>query len=263
MDCWERSIFWANVSDFNTSKVAQYDKQNCHYPFSRNDRNTLNVSSHEKAFLVEKNGKSNKRKVRKVKIKCTYGKCKQTFKSNDALMYHVTTYHAKGINKTLECHLCQKQLTSLYHLQSHIDTKHTGIKRHTCEFGSCSKSFTRKESLKVHIDVSHTKPNVFQCMMCPKNFVRKSELSTHLTVFHREGAYSCELCNRKCLTKGGITKHMKVVHNGQSLIRCPVCLVTFSNKRQLSVHRLKKSSICGNIIKSRCHRGRGNIHYTI
>lgn len=65
------------------------------------DKNQMNV----KANAVNKND---------FQINCVRGECKELFQCWDALIFHATSYHAKGIKIEFHCHLCDKPLSTKY-----------------------------------------------------------------------------------------------------------------------------------------------------
>lgn len=125
------------------------------------------------------------------KVKCgapNRGSCKESYDSYDAMMHHVKHYHAKGIKKTFECHLCQKSLSRKVSIQGHIKLVHTGLKSFECPNQSCSRGFFRESNLKQHIDSVHRRLKPFKCSNtpCSRKFYLRRDLNRHIDSVHRD-----------------------------------------------------------------------------
>lgn len=108
------------------------------------------------------------------------------FQSWDAMWYHVSNYHVRGIKKSFECHLCKK--TSVYFIISnqriHMNSLHVGDKCFKCPFSNCSKEFSHKGNMKTHINAVHTKKITFKCTKCSYKSYYKKEISAHVARYH-------------------------------------------------------------------------------
>lgn len=137
-------------------------------------------SAHDKAIATHgsSKGKCERFKGRHI--------CKESFDTWDAKMYHVTTYHVKGIRTTFGCHLCKKSFARKWRTQNHIRSIHAGLKLFKCPSRSCSKSFSEKGNLIKHIDAVHSRLRPFTCpfQMCPKRFAAKQMLQRHMNTVH-------------------------------------------------------------------------------
>lgn len=121
-------------------------------------------------------------------VKCrSAGACKDLFESSDAMEYHRTSYHAKGIKKTLCCYLCGRALRNKRNLQLHMIAAHTGLKRFICTFQNCSKAFAQQNFLQLHQNAVHTKMIAFKCPKCTAKFHRKHNLTRHVANIHGWG----------------------------------------------------------------------------
>lgn len=96
--------------------------------------------------------------VEDFKVKCIT--CRELFENNDALIYHKSTYHARGIKRIFHCYFCKKSMQKKQKLKNHVNAVHTGYIRFKCSIGTCSRIFAYKDSLKRHINAAHKgKPN--------------------------------------------------------------------------------------------------------
>lgn len=94
-------------------------------------------------------------------IKCkSGGRCTELFESPEAMMFHITTYHAKDIKRMFCCHMCKKILTRKAGIQRHIISVHIDQKNFKCPYPKCSKSFSVQQNLQRHINTVHLKKNV-------------------------------------------------------------------------------------------------------
>lgn len=128
-------------------------------------------------------------KHRRFKIRCTAanrGNCREAFESWNAMKYHASTYHARGIKKTFSCYLCRRSFPRPHRIQEHIDSVHCGSKPFPCPNHSCSEYFSFRNNLKRHIDSVHLEIKPFQCQngSCLKRFSRKYNLKKHINSVH-------------------------------------------------------------------------------
>lgn len=173
-------------------------------------------------------------------VKCRGdGRCTALFESQEAMVHHVSNYHARGVNKTFCCYLCQKAFTRKSYLKNHFLALHTAPKWLKCSFPMCSQRFSFKRSLKRHINCIHATKITFKCMKCPMIFYRAFHLKLHSRSEHGEGAiHCCSLCNKTVLTHKSLQRHIKTVHTGQIRFQCSVelCSKFFSSKHSLNKH---------------------------
>lgn len=67
-----------------------------------------------------------------------------------------------------ECRVCNKVLSSQYHLNEHMTVHSVDRKLLKCQ--ECDKEFMKKESLKNHVDVIHRGLKKYSCIVCGKAF---------------------------------------------------------------------------------------------
>lgn len=92
------------------------------------------------------------------------GKCKETSDSCDAMQFYVINYHAKGIVKTFECHLCERLRLGKVGLQRHIYSVHTGLKPFKCPNQKCLKMLSSRCSGKRNFESVHLHLRPFKCL---------------------------------------------------------------------------------------------------
>lgn len=175
-------------------------------------------------------------------FKCrTPGACKESFKNRDALMFHMATYHAKGIERSFCCYLCKDAFKLKSNLRRHMKSIHNGHGqlRFVCPIQTCSREFTEKASLKRHLNAVHTQKSAFKCSKCPMMFSYKNNLIRHLANIHGERTtFRCYLCKEPSHTKKALQMHMIQIHSGRSSFKChfPMCSKSFTHKGNLNVH---------------------------
>lgn len=181
------------------SRSATIGTSNAYFSFSddetevgKGDFNTDCVELYKNGVSQQKPKTAGKMKMnnrRCFKVNCVSppkAHCKESFHSWDEMMYHVTTYHEKGIKKTFECHSCEKPFPTKHRIRRHIRSVHIGLKQFKCPNRSCSKSFSQKGHLKQHIDSVHSGLKPFECpnRSCSKKFSNKSNLKRHIASVH-------------------------------------------------------------------------------
>lgn len=136
----------------------------------------------------KQNNASNKTNANnwKFKVNCNERNCKEIFDSRTSLVYHVNYYHAKGIKKNFECHLCKRSFPVKRDFRRHFDAVHSALKPFKCANESCLKLFSRKGNLMRHIETVHLGLKPFQCpnQKCSKRFTLKGNLKRHVDSVH-------------------------------------------------------------------------------
>lgn len=81
---------------------------------------------------------------------------------------HMKNIHFK-LNRINECTICNRVLSSPWHLKEHQKAKHSSeIKVFPCL--ECDKILKTKFSLKIHVDVVHRGLKKYECVVCGKAF---------------------------------------------------------------------------------------------
>lgn len=93
----------------------------------------IDFNSHEEIATTKIPSLKNHRRSKIVKCQAPNLRCcKMVFESRDAMMYHATNYHVKGIKNTFECCFCRKSFPNRSSTQLHIDSVHSSLKRFKC-----------------------------------------------------------------------------------------------------------------------------------
>ena len=198
--------------------------------------------------------------------------CNKELLSSYLLKLHILSVH-EG-KKAFKCDLCQKDFTSLTHLNTHKKCLHMDedvVRCFECEtckkkfktngnltlhreihqsikYGckQCELSFSTKSGLRRHVQTEHLK-QVYKCEVCYIPLRDKEYLKKHMKTLHSETVretIKCELCNKNLLTdKIGLEKHIKLVHDGEGRRKCNICNKSFFDsvgvrRHQKTVHRL-------------------------
>lgn len=202
----------------------------------------------------------NEHKSDNFSIKCHWN-CKNLFQSIDAMMYHATSFHTRGIKRTFECYLCKKPCARKEHLENHIIRVHSRRASLTCPFPPCARVFYVKQDLRTHIINVHDEKtekakkqksenengrnNDGFSIKCQKNceeyFDSLDAMVYHLNVFHTKGiknTFECHLCKNKRADKTSIRRHLNSFHTHQSSFKCPIstCSRVFYGKHDLKMH---------------------------
>lgn len=122
----------------------------------------------------------------------------------------------------------------------------------TCK--ECGSSFPKRGNLARHIQTVHMKLKPFQCDHCHASFGYKNHLKRHQIVHQRGGEFKCKVCNREFKGQVQLTRHIQQAHQNvasidlgsepraeeveRTRVSCDICGVSFSQKSNLSRHRL-------------------------
>lgn len=121
----------------------------------------------------------------------------------------------------------------------------------TCQ--ECGSSFPKRGNLARHIQTVHLKLKPFQCEHCSASFGYKNHLKRHQVVHQRGSEFKCRVCSREFRGQLQLTRHIQQAHQQgssdsrsdvrsddaeRSRVSCDICGVSFSQKSNLSRHRL-------------------------
>lgn len=220
----------------------------------RHASRTANLSAKRKTKSKRKIVK--KKNVGKFHVKCR-GHCKDLFESKDAMMFHMNSYHVKGIKRIFACHLCKKIFTERKTLFHHMNAVHSRHKRFVCPFQNCTKICYYKENLDKHIKHLHAKRHLpttrrkkppkscvvikqknaefpINCAFgnCREIFENEGAMMYHVENSHSKGIkklFECFLCKKSSPDRINLYQHMNAMHGRQIEFKCPYagCLAVF------------------------------------
>lgn len=93
-------------------------------------------------------------------VKCGRGACKNLFESDGARMYHISTYHQRGIEKTYECIVCKSTMNFFSNLKTHVNKYHSHQTSFKCPFPECARVFDHTATILFHIRCHHVRKAV-------------------------------------------------------------------------------------------------------
>ena len=110
-------------------------------------------------------------------------KCGFETANKEKLQKHLTKVHEGiGLEKTLNCYLCEKVFSIESYLKRHIERTHESTKDFICD--ECGHATSRKENLVKHVRSVHLKIREYQCHTCEKTFGEKCTLEEHIMAWH-------------------------------------------------------------------------------
>lgn len=141
------------------------------------------------------------------------------------------------IEEKYKCDLCCLRWTNFSHYKVHMNIVHN-IRPLKCDF--CDQRFNDKLGLKTHEQAKHMPEKSYSCDVCFKKFKTVRFLYQHRRQIHELGesrAAKCETCGFVSKGLANLKKHIKTVHNTQSIKhQCSYCPSMFKSKFNLTCH---------------------------
>lgn len=199
-------------------------------------------------------------------VKCGRRSCKNFFESDGDALYHMAQYHARGLKKTNECHLCKIPIVNAITLKQHMNAKHSHQKSFKCPFSDCTRIFHHSDSIRRHINIYHDRsavsssrneqkannrmgdgrnndkfPVLCGWRRCKQVFESEGAKLYHLAVFHRQGAkktFQCYLCKVTLVSIKSLKQHMIGLHGRHTYLKCPfsICSAVFKYSSGMERH---------------------------
>ncbi|VEN61668.1 unnamed protein product [Callosobruchus maculatus] len=160
------------------------------------------------------------------------------------------TIPKKGNQKLVTCVHCDTKFIDKRTLDNHVLMKHPnfadGITRKIYECTECSYKTVFKDRFFIHRQ-THSECKDNPCIHCSATFSCKLYLDEHLVrkhpnftkTFHRK-IYECSVCIFRTVLKTSFSRHMSKHNASGPIIQCDHCTVTFSSKRSLDDHIVRK-----------------------
>lgn len=213
-----------------------------------------------KRLKKRKQKKFAKRDICDFPVKCGWRSCRETFETEDALLFHKENYHHPGMKVTFACHLCRRSLSTKDSLQRHTNALHSHDERYVCPYSICSKVFYHKVTLKKHMRTVHRQIRAltdictmrpengdqrknynFECSRCRNVFESVNEIMYHYAMAHTtrtKKTFECHLCKKVHKNQQSLIRHMCNKHGCEKQLQCPVrqCSRKFSWKSSMNRH---------------------------
>lgn len=123
--------------------------------FSDCPHHFVNISSLQyhiqRHHQLANSGVTNERNNVRFSVKCGRGACKNLFESEGARMYHISTYHQRGTEKTYECIVCRLTMNHFGNLKTHVNKYHNHQTSFKCPFPECARVFDHTAAILHHI----------------------------------------------------------------------------------------------------------------
>ena len=165
--------------------------------------------------------------------------CHKSFKNEQYLKSHFTSYHSKKDEK-FKCPICEETFKNTLSKNRHKRKCHPEELdqnkiihdvQDTC--GICNKKFSSKY-LASHIKTKHEKQNDITCDQCDKTFPTQQTLKFHKNLRHKEKDQHCNQCTASFSFPFQLKNHIEGIHEEKN--KCDICNLIFKRKQQLTDH---------------------------
>ncbi|XP_060867315.1 gastrula zinc finger protein xFG20-1-like [Metopolophium dirhodum] len=203
-------------------------------------------------------------------LRCTIGKCKARFGTEDNLMYHIKC-HLDDKFKCIEfecqftdskwvsmmthlwkthsidvemfgCNQCDFKTNSLYKLNTFHKNIHKQEKPFLCSM--CKKGFKSIKQLRnhkaIHVKNGRSSPKAeLVCQHCCRNFSSKPLLHQHIASVHiGVRPYTCNICGYATAVASSLKLHQRL-HTGEKPFACDECGFRTADHNTLRKHKMR------------------------
>ena len=145
--------------------------------------------------------------------------CQKTFKSEQALLYHVKMLHASSPAE-YSCFQCDYKTKFQNNLNRHFQKHLPGSERQdkqilSCKY--CQKLFQSSSGLASHVKGKHDKVFKYSCDTCHKGYNIRRQFQLHLASHSKVTYLECNLCEAKFRFKSGLFRHVHVDHQQDTI----------------------------------------------
>ncbi|KAL4120593.1 hypothetical protein QTP88_013259 [Uroleucon formosanum] len=203
-------------------------------------------------------------------LRCTIGKCKARFGTEDNLMYHIKCHlddkfkcvelecqftdskwvsmmthlwKTHGIDiEMFGCNQCGFKTNSLYKLNTFHKNIHKQEKPFLCP--ECKKGFKSIKQLRnhkvIHVKSGKSSPkSELTCHHCGRNFGTRYLLHQHISSVHiRVRPYTCGICGYATAVASSLKLHERS-HTGEKPFACDECSFRTADHNTLRKHKMR------------------------
>uniref|UniRef100_A0A8C9JA52 Zinc finger protein Y-linked n=1 Tax=Panthera tigris altaica TaxID=74533 RepID=A0A8C9JA52_PANTA len=185
--------------------------------------------------FLKRHMKNHPEHITKKKYHCT--DCDYTTNKKISLHNHLESHKLTSkAEKAIECDECGKHFSHAGALFTHkMVHKEKANKMHKCKF--CEYETAEQGLLNRHLLAVHSKNFPHICVECGKGFRHPSELKKGRPKAGKK-PYQCQYCEYRSADSSNLKTHVKTKHSKEMPFKCDICLLTFSDTKEVQQHAL-------------------------